>query len=75
MPMVISVGREGAAWSVRCPDLFDNVMIHRSGARAEATARALADCLLELRLSDGSLARRFVCPGVSMSAASWAKAA
>jgi hypothetical protein len=70
MPTVISVAWEGAAWVVRCPDLFDNAMVHRSGARAEAAARGLAerlsdsglDCLLDLRLRDGALAGRFLCP-------------
>ena len=76
MPTVISVTPEGAAWAVRCPDLFDNAMIFKSGARAEAAARALGeqlsrggwDCLLELRLRDGALAGRFLCPAMTASA-------
>ncbi len=70
MPTVISVAPEGLAWAVCCPALFDNAMIFKSGARAEATARSLAeqlsqagrDCLLEVRIRDGGLAGRFICP-------------
>jgi hypothetical protein len=73
MPTVISVTPEGSAWAVRCPDVFDNPLLFRSGARAEAAARRLSenlsrgglDCLLELRLRDGALAGRFLCPAVS----------
>lgn len=73
MPTVISVTWADVAWAVRCPDLFDNAMIHKSGAQAEATARNLAerlsrageDCLLELRLRGGGLAGRFLCPAAA----------
>ncbi|MBI1684072.1 hypothetical protein [Caulobacter hibisci] len=73
MPTVISVAPEGPAWAVRCAALFDNVIIHKSGGRAEAAARGLAerlsqagvDCLLEVRLRDGALAGRFVAPARS----------
>ena len=70
MPTTIWVAPEGEGWAVRCPALFDNAMLCKSGARAEAAARTLADrlsragldCVLELRLRDGALAGRFVCP-------------
>ena len=76
MPTTISVAPEGAGWAVRCPALFDNVMLCRSGARAEASAKALAnrlsragvDCLLELRLRDGAVAGRWVCPAAPVLA-------
>jgi hypothetical protein len=83
MPTMISVAPEGAGWAVRCPALFDNPMICRSGARAETVARALAerltragvDCLLELRLRDGAMAGRFVCPAAPIAAKSLSSAA
>jgi hypothetical protein len=83
MPTVISVAPEGPAWAVRCPAMFDNVMIFRSGARAEATARSLAerlgqagvDCLLEVRLGDGGLAGRFLCPAMVGSSLGRSRAA
>jgi len=70
MPTVISVTPQGAGWAVSCADLFDNLILFQSGAQAETTARKLAerlstaglDCLLELRLRDGALAGRFICP-------------
>jgi len=69
VPTVISVAPEGDAWAVRCPE-FENPMIFKSGARAEAAARWLAQrfnragrtCVLELRLRNGDLAGRFLCP-------------
>jgi len=69
VPTVISVAPEGEGWAVRCP-AFENAMIFKSGARAEAAARWLAQrfnragrtCLLELRLRNGELAGRFLCP-------------
>jgi hypothetical protein len=75
MPTVISVAPEGGAWAVRCPELYDNAMIFKSGARAEAAGRALAehlsqageDCLIEVRLRDGGLAGRFLCPAAAPS--------
>jgi hypothetical protein len=83
MPTVISVAPEGEAWAVRCPKLFDNVMTFKSGARAEAVARALAerlsragaDCLLEVRLRDGGLAGRFLCPALAAPAPALSRAA
>jgi hypothetical protein len=83
MPTKISVAPEGAGWAVRCPALFDNPMLCRSGARAEAAARALADrlsqagfdCLLELRLRDGAVAGRFVCPAAPAMAPPLTRAA
>ena len=62
VPTVISVAPEGDAWGVRCPE-FENPMIFKSGARAEAAARWLAQrfnragrtCVLELP-------GRFLCP-------------
>ncbi|HWW27116.1 MAG TPA: hypothetical protein VNZ85_14610 [Caulobacter sp.] len=69
MPTVIAVAPAGDAWAVGCPE-FENPMIFKSGARAEAAARWLAQrfnragrtCLLELRLRNGDLAGRFLCP-------------
>jgi hypothetical protein len=69
VPTVICVAPQGEAWAVRCPE-FENAMIFKSGARAEAAARGLAQrfnqagrtCLLELRLRNGDLAGRFLCP-------------
>jgi hypothetical protein len=83
MPTMISVAPQGAGWAVRCPALFDNPMLYRSGAQAEGAARALADrlsqagldCLLELRLRDGAVAGRFVCPAAPVLAPPLARAA
>ncbi|CAN5327509.1 hypothetical protein BH10PSE4_BH10PSE4_29920 [soil metagenome] len=83
MPTVISVAPEGEAWAVLCPVLFDNVMIFKSGARAEAAARSLAeqlsqagvDCLLQVRLRDGGLAGRFLCPAVAVPSPALSRAA
>jgi len=69
VPTVISVAPEGEGWAVRCPE-FENAMIFKSGARAEAAARRLAQrfgragrpCVLELRLRNGDVAGRFLCP-------------
>ena len=55
-------------WSVRS-DGFDNPMLFLSGAKAESTARGLAEKIadggehaqVEVRLRDGSIAGRFVC--------------
>jgi hypothetical protein len=55
-------------WSVKS-DGFANDMMFLSGAKAESTARTLAEKIagqgepaqVEVRLRDGSLAGRFVC--------------
>jgi len=55
-------------WSVRS-DVFANDMLFLSGAKAESTARSLAEKIadggepaqVEVRLRDGSVAGRFVC--------------
>ncbi|HEX4179670.1 MAG TPA: hypothetical protein VHY32_02655 [Caulobacteraceae bacterium] len=55
-------------WSVRS-DGFANDMLFLSGAKAESTARSLAEKIaffgepaqVEVRLRDGSVAGRFVC--------------
>jgi hypothetical protein len=56
-------------WSVKS-DGFANDMLFLSGAKAESTARHLAEKIaafgepaqVEVRLRDGTLAGRFVCP-------------
>jgi hypothetical protein len=83
MPMVISVAPEGVAWTVRCPGLYDNAMVFKSGARAETAARALGehlsqagqDCLIEMRLRDGGLVARFLCPAMGNLASALSHAA
>jgi hypothetical protein len=55
-------------WSVRSEG-FENDMLFLSGAKAESTARGLAEKIaisgehaeVQVRLRDGSLAGRFVC--------------
>ena len=55
-------------WSVRS-DAFENDMFFLSGAKAESTARKLAEKIahsgeaaqVEVHLRDGALAGRFVC--------------
>jgi hypothetical protein len=57
-----------AGWAVQCDDV-DNEMMFRSGAKAEAAARRLAQALadagepveIQIHLRDGGRAARFVC--------------
>ena len=65
----ISVAPALVGWSVKSEG-FANDMLFLSGAKAESTARHLAEKIaafgepaqVEVRLRDGSLAGRFVCP-------------
>lgn len=58
----------GAGWTVRS-DIFDNLLVFRSGGAAERAGRNLAERLafagepaeLQLRLKDGTSAGRFIC--------------
>ena len=62
-------------WSVRS-DGFANDMLFLSGAKAESTARNLAEKIafhgehaqVEVRLRDGSIAGRFVCSPANVTA-------
>jgi hypothetical protein len=64
----IYVAPAPTGWSVRS-DGFENDMLFLSGAKAESTARGLAEKIavsgehaeVQVRLRDGSLAGRFVC--------------
>lgn len=68
----VSVTPADLGWAVRS-DGIDNEMIFRSGARAEAAGRRVAQALaaagfpvkLHVHARDGSLAGRFVCPPLS----------
>jgi len=65
----VSVVPAAEGWAVRS-DAIDNEMIFKSGARAEAAARRVAQALaaagqavkLHIHLRDGALAARFVVP-------------
>jgi hypothetical protein len=69
----IFVAPAHVGWSVRS-DGFANDMLFFSGAKAESTARNLAEKIahsgqaaqVEVRLRDGSLAGRFVCSPASV---------
>lgn len=64
----VRVTPAGTGWAVHCDDI-DNEMMFRSGAKAEAAARRLAQALadagepveIEIHLRDGGHAARFVC--------------
>lgn len=74
MAHAISVLPHGEGWIVRSA-FFENEMLFRSGAKAEAAARQLGRKLAdhghssEIRvfLRDGALAGRFVCPAAAMA--------
>ena len=67
----ISVIPDQDLWTVKS-DAFDNAMVFRSGAKAEAAARGLGvryarsgePAQISVYLRDGTLAGRFVCPPV-----------
>jgi len=71
----IFVAPAETGWSVRS-DGFENDMLFLSGAKAESTARGLAEKIaisgeyaeVQVRLRDGSLAGRFVCAPASAGA-------
>lgn len=65
----ISVEPLGPGWAVRA-EALDNPMIFHSGAQAELAARHLGERLanaglygiIEVRLRDGALGGRYLCP-------------
>ena len=69
----IFVAPAETGWSVSS-DGFENDMLFLSGAKAESTARGLAEKIaisgeyaeVQVRLRDGTLAGRFVCAPASM---------
>lgn len=75
MALKISVGPAGDGWVVRSPT-FDNEMLFRAGAKAEAAAHELAKQLaragraaeVEVFLRDGALAGRFSHPAATAHA-------
>jgi hypothetical protein len=66
--LTVSVTPAGAGWAVRSA-AFDNDMVFRSGARAEAAAKRLGEALaaagqpveIEVLLRGGARAGRFLC--------------
>jgi len=74
---IISVAALGADWTVRAHG-FENDMLFRSGARAEAAARRLGErlaasgeaCEIQVHDRTGALVGRFLCaaPGPSRGA-------
>ena len=72
----IFVAPAETGWSVRS-DGFENDMLFLSGAKAETTARKLAEKIatsgehaeVQVRLRDGSLAGRFVCAPAGVNSA------
>jgi hypothetical protein len=68
MVQLIFVEPAGAGWAVRSEG-FANAMLFHSGAKAERSARKLAQDIakggeaseIQVRLRDGAVAGRFVC--------------
>ncbi len=69
MIQLIYVEPANGGWSVRSAAI-ENEQMFRSGAKAEASAKTLAEALsqngvvaeIRIHLRDGSMAGRFVCP-------------